>query len=356
MTPRRLVAFALAAGLALGACSGSGGSLFDLNPGGSGESPRPPRINLRRDPVVQVVRRVGPAVVNVRSDIGRGFESGPEGTGFVIRDDGIVITNFHVVDGAFRIQVVTEDGSNLSARAIGGDAEADLAVLQADADGLPTVPLGESGSLKLGQQVVAMGFALGSILEGGPSVTSGIVSALDRTISADGRTYEDAIQTDAAINPGNSGGPLLDLAGRVVGINTAGVGAAAAENIGFAISIDRVKPLIDHAIENPAAPAAYLGVITRDVTPALAAQLGLATDSGALVLEVVPDGAADGAGVGPGDVIVALGGEEVTSSEELGERIVSHAPGNEVEIELVSANGDRDTVTATLGERALPVP
>jgi serine protease Do len=318
----------------------------------------PPLTGANR--IVRVVRRVSPAVVNVRATVGDGQEG--EGTGFFVRPDGIAVTNDHVVAEAFSIEVVTADGGRFDARVIGGDPDADLAVLRVEGGGpFPTVALGESGSLQLGQTVVALGFALG--LEGGPSVTSGIVSALGRTISAsdpnapgggDVRQYEGLIQTDAAINPGNSGGPLVDLAGRVVGINTAGVGAAAAENIGFAIGIDRARPVVEHAIENPEAPAAYLGVSTQTLTPAVAARFGLSVDEGALVLAVGPGTPADEAGIREGDVIVAIEGSPVSSTEEVGERILDFEPGTEVEVELVR-DQDTLTVTATLGTRPQPV-
>ncbi len=208
------------------------------------------------------MQRVLPAVVNVVTTRG-------EGTGFIVRQDGIVVTNFHVVEGASEVSVLTSDAdpTRYSARVIGGDQQADLAVLQVDATGLPTVPLGDSDGLVLGQQVVAIGYALG--LEGGPSVTSGIVSSLSRqiTVADPGctgecgngqRSYTHIIQTDAAINPGNSGGPLVDLAGNVVGINTAGT--TTAENVGFAIQIDSVKDTIFNAADNPNAPVAFMGI------------------------------------------------------------------------------------------------
>ncbi|HZD18779.1 MAG TPA: trypsin-like peptidase domain-containing protein, partial [Actinomycetota bacterium] len=260
------------------------------------------------------------------------------------------------VRDAFSIAVTTADGKQFEGRVIGGDPNADLAVLQVDAKGLPTVTLGDSGSLSLGETVVALGFALA--LEGGPSVTSGIVSAKGRTIQAgdpqgNQETLEDLIQTDAAINPGNSGGPLVDLAGRVVGINTAGVGAASAENIGFAIAINRAKPIIDEAIANPNAEAPYLGVSTDDVDPVLAAQLGLSVEEGAYVVDVAPGTGAEDAGIRPGDVIVELGGKTVASSDDLGAAIADHAPGDEVVVVVVRGS-DRRELTATLGSRPLP--
>jgi S1-C subfamily serine protease len=367
VNPPRLLALFGAAAIALSGCSAGGSAIFgqpEPTTTGPAVSPQTPPPSLPpltgSNRIVRVVRRVSPAVVNVRAAVGDGQEG--EGTGFFVRPDGIAVTNDHVVRGAFSIDVVTADGGKFEARVIGGDPGADLAVLRVEGGGpFPTVPLGESGSLRLGQSVVALGFALG--LEGGPSVTSGIVSALGRTISATdpnapggqgARQYEGLIQTDAAINPGNSGGPLVDLGGRVVGINTAGVGAAAAENIGFAIAIDRARPVVEHAIENPEAPAAYLGVSTQTVTPAVAAGFSLSVDEGALVRAVGPGTPADEAGIREGDVIVGIGGTSVSSTEEVGERILEFDPGTEVEVELVRGQ-DTLTVTATLGTRPQPI-
>ena len=358
----------ISVGLLLAGCSGGSGSWPEpsaVAPASPIEpSPLPP-FNAHEDRIVQVVRRVSPAVVNVTSNIasaenieGTGLNQG-EGTGFVIRADGIVITNFHVVEQGLNIRVVTAAGDNLSARVIGGDPDADLAVLKVESeDPLPTVELGSSASLALGQPVVALGFALG--LEGGPSVTSGIVSATGRTIRAGGegsptRLYEDLIQTDAAINPGNSGGPLVDLDGRVVGINTAGVGAAAAENIGFAIAIDRAKPPIEDAIEDPAAPQPYMGVSTITVTALLVAQYDLPIEGGALVGDVAPGGPAARAGISPFDVIVEIAGGEVLTTEAVGEAIREHEPGDQIDVTVVHPDGEEDTIEVTLGARPIPI-
>ncbi|MDQ3990860.1 MAG: trypsin-like peptidase domain-containing protein [Actinomycetota bacterium] len=326
-------------------------------------SPLPP-IEPGDDVIVEVVDRVRTAVVNVTTDVAA--EDPVEapgtgtGTGFIVNPNGVVVTNFHVVEGSLNIRVVTADQRRFEARVIGGDPDADLAVLQVEASGLPTVPLGDSENVRLGEQVVAIGFALA--LEGGPSVTSGIVSALDRTIQAGDeaggsvRTYEDLLQTDAAINPGNSGGPLVDLSGRVIGINTAGIRAASAENIGFAIAIDRAKSVIEEAIADPAAPSPYLGVSTRDVTPAVAFQLDLPVDRGALVVDTAPGGPADEAGIRVGDIIVAMNGEPVESSDEVRDIILEHEPDQDIEVDVVREGGARTTITATLGVRPFPVP
>ena len=166
------------------------------------------------------------------------------------------------------------------------------------------------------------------------------------------RTYTGVVQTDAAINPGNSGGPLVNLAGQVVGINTAGSNQA--ENIGFAIATNAAKPIIDEAATNPSAPVAYLGVTTQDVSPSLALQFGLPVQSGALVLDIVPGGPADRAGIKQGDVIVGLDGKDVTDSASLRGLIVSHRPGDRVAVSVVTQTGQKKTVAATLGVNPLP--
>jgi serine protease Do len=349
---------AMAAAVALGltACS-AGRPWFSEAPAPSPEaSPAPSLAPLEPSRIVEVVEGVGPAVVNVRTNLGQPGRT-PEGTGFIIDSSGVVVTNFHVVEGAFEITVISADGRRFEARAIGADENADLAVLRVDATGLPSVELGDSDGLRLGETVVALGFALG--LEGGPSVTSGIVSALGRTIRAGGagtptRTYEDVIQTDAAINPGNSGGPLVDLQGRVVGINTAGVQAAQAENIGFAIAINRARPIIEHAMEDPEGPSPLLGVTTQPVDELVALELDLAVDRGLLVIEVLANGPADRAGVEPGDVIVGIEGRDVTGHDSLQQGLLEHEPGETVEITVVRGS-DTLTVRPVLGVRPLPI-
>ena len=321
-------------------------------------------VNPNRDPVVQVVKRVQPAVVNVVTNLFQQTPFGQQrergvGTGFIVRPDGIIVTNFHVVEGAQRITVIVgvpPHAKRYAARVIGGDQGADLAVLKISASGLPTVPLGDSSKLKLGEPVVALGYALA--LQGGPTVTSGIVSAMNRVVRANDpnfrtRTYTHVIQTDAAINPGNSGGPLVNLAGQVVGINTAG--AQQAENIGFAIAINEARPTIDQAIANPSAPVAYLGVTTVDVTSNLQFQYNLPVERGALVLSTAPNGPAQRAGISNGDIIVSFDGSQVNTSDDLGKLIQQHKPGDRASVGVVLPNGARKTLTVTLAVRPLPV-
>ena len=197
--------------------------------------------------VAAVLKQVEPAVVAVQTEsvstspLSPGLQEAA-GTGFIVSSDGEIVTNNHVIEGARQVQVTLDDGSTESATVVGADQNADVAVLKIDASNLPTVKLGDSNDVAVGDPVVAIGNALN--LQGTPTVTEGIVSALDRTITEEnGVNLQDVIQTDAAINPGNSGGPLVDDKGRVIGIDTAD--ADQAQNIGFAISIDQAKQVVD---------------------------------------------------------------------------------------------------------------
>lgn len=312
--------------------------------------------------VVNVVKEVMPAVVNVVSATTNGTG---EGTGFVVRSDGVIVTNFHVVENATKVTVLTSADKPVKydARVIGGDPEADVAVLKIDATDLPTVPMGDSSKLQLGQPVVAIGYALG--LQGGPSVTTGVVSSLTRkitvpdqrcTVCSNGqRVYGNVVQTDAAINPGNSGGPLVNLAGQVVGINTAGVSAGNAENVGFAIQIDAAKPAIFQAAEHPQSAVAFMGVGSIDASnPQIQFELNPPVDKGAAIVSVVPNGPADQAGIQVGDVIVSFDGKTIETSEQLGNAIRSHRPGDDVSVTFVGRDGTRSTVTVSLGTNPVP--
>ncbi len=358
--PRLLLALFLA--LLLGACSQQ--TLRQPSPAAS---PLPP-LNAGREPVAAVAARVLPAVVNVTTNIyqpdptGGAQQGEGVGTGFIVRANGVIVTNCHVVQGASRITVSTSASEPVryQAHVIGGDCEHDLAVLKVNGQGLPTVPLGSSTRLRLGQNVVAIGYALA--LQGGPTVTAGIVSALDRTIEVSDpqcsvcpngvRTYSNVVQTDAAINHGNSGGPLVDMSGRVVGINSAG--SDNAENIGFAISIDSAKSAIDQAISEPLRATAYLGVSTRDVTSDLAFQLGLRTDSGAYVLATLANGPAADAGIREGDVIVEIDGKPIQAAEDLGRVLDGLSPGDEVDVRVIGPDGQERTHSVVLGTKPLP--
>ena len=364
---RKVLIPSIVLALAATACSFSSATKGTASPAASvlsqSSSPAPAPLASDTGSVVGVVQKVLPAVVNVTSDIvQQGQEGKGVGTGFVVRSDGVIVTNCHVVEGATKITVFTsaKTPKQYDARVIGGDCLHDLAVLKIGATGLATVGLGDSGALQLGQEVVALGYALA--LDGGPSVTSGIVSSLDRTIQVQdpscttctngARTYTDIIQTDAAINHGNSGGPLVNMAGQVVGINSAGDDSA--QNIGFAIAIDSAKDTIAKAEANPLAPSAYLGVSTQGVTPDMAFQLGLKTNQGVYVVATTAGGPAEQAGIQQGDVIVAVNGTQVKTSDDLGSILDGLAPGQSASVEVVSKGGARRTIDVTLGSRPLP--
>ncbi len=317
----------------------------------------------------QMVARVLPSVVNIRvtvlsTDPLGGQTSGQaEGSGVVLSKNGLIVTNAHVVSGATSVKVVFTDGhASLDGTVLGVDTVHDLAVVKVDANDLDPVTIGHSKTLKLVDDVYAIGFPL----DLGPTVTRGVISGLNRTIDVsrpDGTSehLEGMLQTDAAINPGNSGGALIDGAGQLVGINTAGAQASQAENVGFAIAIDGAIPIVRSLAEGNSPPSggtgtvtdtAWLGVSVEPVdSDTVDARYGVpAGTRGAGVVEVVAGGPSVQAGIKVGDVIVSVGGESVTSLSELHAAVASHKPGERVDVSLVSPDGTR-TVTVTLGTR-----
>jgi S1-C subfamily serine protease len=314
--------------------------------------PNTSRIEVARD-IQSILAQVEPAVVSVRTrslDVNAFLEPVPSegaGTGVVIGAGGVIVTNNHVVEGAQQIQVVLATGDTLSAVVLGRDPELDIAVLKVDRSGLPVADLGDSADLQVGDDVIAIGNALA--LPGGPTVTRGIISALDRTIANSGVRLENMIQIDAAINPGNSGGPLVNSRGEVVGINRAII--ADAQNIGFAIAIDAVKPAIADLREGRVVTRPFLGVNTLTVNERTAQQFGIDVETGAYVLEVTPGSSAELAGIQRGDVIVRIGNTRVDDADDVASAIRDREPGEEVTIAIVRG-GDRRNVRAVLGRRA----
>jgi S1-C subfamily serine protease len=308
------------------------------------------------DGVADLVAKVLPGVVNVRTV---GFDgSRGEGSGVVIDRQGIVVTNFHVIQGAGRVTVSFNDGRHKGAvrgNVVGTAAERDLAIIRLDLDDLVPVPLGRSSRLRLGDSVLAIGFPLNL---GGPTVTQGIVSGLDRAVQPEGGPpLEGLLQTDAAINPGNSGGALVDATGRLVGINTAGATADAAENVGFAISIDEARPIIDEIRNKPAARRAWLGASFDVVDSSVAAaQLGLPPDvRGAVVIAVFAGGPAAQTGMKEGDVIVSIDGKAINSTEDVSKVLSELDPGDSVALEVVDRSGPR-RITVKVGRRPATLP
>jgi putative serine protease PepD len=327
--------------------TGSGMPTSDVTTGSGGSAGG----DMNPDSVAGIAARVLPSTVYIEVRTGAG---GSTGSGFVLREDGYVVTNAHVIaaanNGAGQVIVVFSDGSQEEARIIGSTSDYDLAVLRVDRDDLTPLVLGDSDAVVVGEPVVAIGAPLG--LEG--TVTAGIVSALDRPVSVAGgseRSFINAIQTDAAINPGNSGGPLVNTAGEVIGVNTAIATdeQAGAIGLGFAIPSVQVRRTAEQIIETGRATYPIIGAtLTGDYTGE-GVQI-VPTDEADGVDPVTPGGPAEQAGLEAGDVIVAIDGEPVTTADELIVKIRSHAPGDVITLTLLEDGGERE-IEVTLGER-----
>jgi S1-C subfamily serine protease len=284
-----------------------------------------------------------------------------QGSGFIIDKDGHILTNYHVVADARQVEVTLHNRKKYRATIVGLDRSHDLAVVQIKAPDLTPMVLGDSGNLQVGQKVYAIGNPFG--LTG--TLTRGIVSSIRQVQEPDGMTIDEAIQTDASINPGNSGGPLLNMHGEVIGINTmiaSNVGQSA--GIGFAIPINTAKAVINDLLTSGRVRRPALGVRTIPVDPELADQMGLASDYGLLIVQVVPGGAADNAGLRGGsqraflgntpimlggDLIVAIDGKKVEDQQELAQIMNSHRAGDTVRITIYRGKKKID-VSVTLGE------
>jgi serine protease Do len=266
------------------------------------------------------------------------------GSGFIIRADGLVLTNNHVVAGAQTIRVRLDDGRTFPAKVLGRDPLTDVAVIQIEGDvkNLPVAALGDSDALRVGDGVLAIGnpFGLAS------SVSAGIVSAKARHIGAG--PYDDFLQTDAAINPGNSGGPLFNMRGEVVGMNTAIVGGGT--GIGFAVPSNMMKALLPQLEKTGEVTRGWLGVSVQDLTPELAKGLAVPTEKGALVSTVTKGAPAERGGLKPDDVVVAVDGQPIDSSAALTKKVALKQPGTRTAL-TVFRGGKREEVTVTLGTR-----
>ena len=338
--------------------------------------PIPPTVSAsRRTPIVVVAHNVLPSVVNIQTEATMkrrqidpffdpfGFFGGRErsytsqslGSGFVWSSDGIIVTNNHVVEGASRITVNVNGGRQIPATLLGVDPDSDLAVLRVDEKGLTAAPIGTSSDLMIGESVIAVGNPFG--LSG--TVTTGVVSALGRSVPSQDqtRTFTDFIQTDASINPGNSGGPLLNIEGKVIGINVAIY--AQAQGIGFAIPVDRAKKVVEDLLRYGAVHTAWIGAVTATLTPEEAKRLGHNLSRGAMVVrifdgspahraglrilqevaglrvaderravvidEVINRSRADEVGLAPGDLIVGVNGNQVNDTRQLNTQLIAGA-------------------------------
>jgi serine protease Do len=268
------------------------------------------------------------------------------GSGVIVSSDGIILTNNHVIDGATDIKVDLSDKRQFKAKLVGTDPNTDIAVLKIDAKDLPTLPLGDSSKLEVGDLVLAIGDPFGI----GETATMGIVSATGRG-GLGIENYEDFIQTDAAINPGNSGGAMIDLHGNLVGINTAILshGSGGNEGIGFAIPINMARQVMDQIVAHGKVVRGYMGVYIQSLTPELAKQFGLSQGGGVLVGDVTPDTPASRAGLKKGDVILELNGQPVTDHNQLSLRVSQTDPGATVRLKIWR-DGKTQDVNVTLGE------
>ena len=297
--------------------------------------------------VIEVVEKSSPAVVSVTAQQSV-FEDNSIGTGFIVSADGLILTNKHVVSvDNIRYRVILKDGTDYEVQEIHRDPFVDLAILKINASGLPTAVLGDSSTLKVGQTAIAIGNALGKFSN---TVTVGVVSGIGRGVTAFsgfGRSevLDDVIQTDAALNPGNSGGPLLNLSGEVIGINVATT--TGAENIGFSIPINAVKPVLDDFKIKGRIVRPFLGIEYVIVTEDLSVLRKL--PQGAFVQRVVEGTPAGEAGLKAGDIIVKIDDEAINEENTLAQVIRSHKVGDKLVL-TVDRNGEVLTITATLVE------
>jgi len=304
-----------------------------------------------QEELIHAVKRVTPSVVSVSTvalmrDYYRVHPMGGMGSGVVLDDHGHIITNRHVIARAQRISVADAEGGRHEATLLGGDQLIDIAVLKVADGALQPAELGDSDELEVGQLAIAVGNPYGFIL-GGPTVTTGVISAVQRQIQAKNIILEKLIQTDAAINPGNSGGPLCDIKGRVVGINTAMLPFA--QGIGFAIPINTVKEITEEIIEFGHVRRSYMGFFGVGVNPQIARTYKLAVTEGVLVAQVVDSSPASKAGLREGDIITAFDGEKIATMGEIQERLRKRQVGTRIAVTVVRGRNQR-VLTLILGE------
>ena len=317
-------------------------------------------ITKTDSPVVAIAAKAGPSIVGVKvTYTTQSFfglqEADEEGSGIIYSEDGYIITNYHVIASAINnstavVEIsIPNDEKKYEARIIGGDETTDLAVIKIDKTGLTKAEFGKSSDLKVGELAVAIGNPLGEEFAG--SVTVGYISALNREITADGRTYK-LVQTDAAINPGNSGGALTNSMGQVIGINTVKISVTGVEGLGFAIPIDDALPIVKELIENGKIVRPYIGISGMDLDSATAKRNNLV--EGVYVAQVLNASPAKEAGVKKGDVIVKFEGKEIKTMQELNSlkntkkigdtiTLTVNREGKEVDLKIKLASDDIDT-------------
>lgn len=347
------------AGLALGwlGYSKSSTPLTFLNSGADGNS-----ANFVEGSIAEVADKVSKSVVSIVTStkttdlFGQSQNSSAAGTGIIVTEDGYILTNKHVINGANKVTVVSDDGTTYeNVKVVATDPLNDVAYLKIDdASGLTPAKLGDSKTLSVGQQVIAIGNALGQYQN---TVTSGIISGIGRSVTAsDGTSYNtetltDMIQTDAAINSGNSGGPLVNAAGEVIGINTAT--STSAENMGFAIPISSAKGMLSQLTETGSAKRTYLGVYSLEITPEVAKAYNLPVSEGVYLYSpssysaIVKDSPAAKAGLKDKDIITAINGVKVGATGSLANLIGEYKPGDTVQLTVIR-DGNETAINVTL--------
>jgi len=288
--------------------------------------------------VLDVIERVSKSVVNINTlkvlyDVF--YQTVPVkgmGSGFIFDERGYILTNNHVIEGAEKILVTLADGHSVGGRLVGNLRSLDIAIVKIEAKNLTAAKLGDSDKLRIGQSVFAIGNPFG--LAGGPTVTTGVVSALNRTISSrEEGEFHNLVQTDAAINPGNSGGPLIDAEGQVVAICTAIIPYA--QGIGFAIPINTAKDFSNDIIQLGATVRPWLGITGLNITREVAGQYGLPADRGVLVVNVTLGSPADKAGIERGDIILDLANRRIDTLNDLQRSLLERKPGDRVDVTVL---------------------
>lgn len=304
------------------------------------------------DEVIAAIAKVSQSVVNIATVqilpdyYFRVVPVSGIGSGLIIDSRGYVLTNSHVIQNAKKIVVTLPDGKKLAGRVVGSDSRSDIAVIKIEEKLMP-VEVGDSDSLKVGQIVFALGNPFG--LGGGPTVTAGVISALNRTIHTQFGVLENLIQTDCAINPGNSGGPLVDIKGKVIGINTAIIPFA--QGIGFSIPIKNAIPVAEELILHGKPLIPWLGIVGLDINEAIASYYGLPVKSGVLVVKVIPLSPAFKAGIASGDIILSINETKLSSVQELQREIKKLGVKNKAKITLLR-NGMKQSMDAILAQAA----
>jgi len=300
-------------------------------------------LSYDENAVLDIIEKASRSVVNistvklVHNIFYQAVPVGGMGSGTIISNDGLILTNNHVVGGAEKINVTLWNNQVVEGTIAGSSATQDIAVIKIHTNDLQSAQMGDSDKLRVGQRVYAIGNPFG--LAGGPSVTSGVVSAINRTIESDRGLIENLVQTDASINPGNSGGPLIDMGGRVVAINTAIIPYA--QGIGFAIPINSAKNITAEITTKGTLQKPWLGIVGLTLTLQIARYYGLPVDHGVLVTKVAPGSPAEAAGMSDGDIILQVGNLQIRTIEDLVAEVHKHRAGEMVRVFAVHNGKER---------------